>query len=105
MTFIPGGDAQGNSRRICIARSADGVHWEPYPDHPVSGNSDGELDDVSCLHYDVGARPFVQNTRHGQTYSAVIPGAGSWRRIHLELRDAEVFSIRFADSDPAWSTP
>lgn len=79
VTFLPGGAAQGNSRRTCIAHSADGVHWQPYPDHPVFGNSGGELDDVSCLHYDVGARQFVQNTRHGRMYSAPIPlGSNPW---------------------------
>ena len=68
----------GLRHRIQCAHSPDGVHWVPYGSAPRLGSSGSHLSDVSCLHYDVDARQFVQNTRHGLMYTvAHLPGTPS----------------------------
>ena len=37
------------------------------------GSSGQRLDDVSCLHYDLDSRQFVQNTRHIMMYAVALP--------------------------------
>jgi hypothetical protein len=68
----PGPDG-GIRHTIQCAHSPDGLHWQPYPDPPVLGNSGSHLSDVSCLHYDTDSRMFVQNTRHGLMYDVAVP--------------------------------
>ena len=56
-----------------IAHSPDGLHWIPYPFFPTIGSTGGNLNDVSCLHYDHDARMFVQNTRDHRMYDVALP--------------------------------
>ena len=55
------------------AHSPDGLHWKPYGLAPVLGSSGRRLGDVSCLHYDLDSRQFVQNTRHGLMSTVSLP--------------------------------
>jgi hypothetical protein len=60
MNFTPDGRKEST-----IARSPDGIHWQPYSARPEFGFSGHHLGDVSVLFYDDESREFVQNTRHG----------------------------------------
>ncbi|MFA6286743.1 MAG: hypothetical protein WC661_05095 [Opitutaceae bacterium] len=99
--------------RIVCAHSPDGLHWTPYPWVPSIGSSGGNLSDVSCLHYDHGARMFVQNTRHGLMYQAAIPPGtpcvSNWFGVHYPARPdlqgkRRVFQTRSHDFQ-RWTEP
>ncbi|MGH3584282.1 MAG: hypothetical protein ACRDUB_22025, partial [Mycobacterium sp.] len=64
------------------AHSPDGLHWTPYPWRPEIGSTGGNLNDVSCLHYDHDARMFVQNTRDHRMYDVApqprTPEVSNW---------------------------
>ena len=80
------GDRHGQQ----CAHSADGVHWQPYPEPPVLGNSGSLLGDVSCIHYDEDARLFMQNTRHGRMREVArpltTPQVSEWFDPHYPYR-------------------
>ena len=61
-----------NHKTTC-AHSADGLTWKRYPWLPSIGSTGGNLNDVSCLHYDPDARLFVQNTRDHRMYDVAFP--------------------------------
>ena len=56
-----------------IAHSADGWTWKKYPFDASIGSTGGNLNDVSCIHYDHDARMFVQNTRDHRMYAVAAP--------------------------------
>jgi len=58
------------------AHSPDGLTWIRYPWNPSIGSTGGNLNDVSCLHYDHDARMFVQNTRDHRMYDVAFPPGG-----------------------------
>ncbi len=55
------------------AHSPDGLTWIRYPWHPSIGSTGGNLNDVSCVHYDHDARLFVQNTRDHRMGDVAVP--------------------------------
>ena len=59
--------------KTTCAHSADGLTWKRYPWYPEIGSTGGNLNDVSCLHYDHDARMFVQNTRDHRMYDVAFP--------------------------------
>ena len=72
---VPDSRKTSGWRRVtACARSADGIHWVPYPDPPRLGTSGTSLGDVSCVRYDANSRCFVQNTRHGCMWAPPPPG-------------------------------
>ena len=61
------------SHKTACAHSPDGLTWTPYPWRPSIGSTGGNLNDVSCIHYDHAARMFVQNTRDHRMYDVAFP--------------------------------
>ncbi len=74
-TIFSEGSHNGRSlnHKTTCAHSADGLTWTRYPWHPSIGSTGGNLNDVSCLHYDHEARMFVQNTRDHRMYDVGFP--------------------------------
>jgi len=68
--------------KTATAHSADGLSWIPYADDPSIGSTGGNLNDVSCVHYDHDARMFVQNTRDHRMYDVAdlprVPKVSNW---------------------------
>ena len=74
MIYSEGTHDQGRlQHKTNIAHSADGLTWVRYPHFPSIGSTGGNLNDVSCLHYDHDARMFVQNTRDHRMYDIGTP--------------------------------
>jgi len=61
------------SHKTTCAHSPDGLAWKRYPWYPSIGSTGGNLNDVSCLHYDHDAHLFVQNTRDHRMYDVAVP--------------------------------
>jgi len=61
------------AHKTTCAHSADGLTWKRYPWYPSIGSTGGNLNDVSCLHYDHDSRQFVQNTRDHRMYDVAFP--------------------------------
>jgi len=59
--------------QTAIGHSPDGKHWHRYPMRASIGSTGGNLNDVSCIHYDESARTFVQNTRDHRMYDVPKP--------------------------------
>jgi hypothetical protein len=72
--FSEGTHEAGRLRhKTTCAHSPDGLTWTRYPWYPSIGSTGGNLNDVSCLHYDHDARLFVQNTRDHRMYDVAFP--------------------------------
>lgn len=59
--------------QTAIAHSPDGISWKRYPVRASIGSTGGNLNDVSCIHYDEASRMFVQNTRDHRMYDVAKP--------------------------------
>ena len=53
-----------DTRRIEVAHSADGIHWQVYDQLPTFGLAGSQLGDVSIMYFDENSQEFVHNTRH-----------------------------------------
>ena len=54
---------------ITIAHSPDGIHWTPYEEHPVFGDSGPRLGDVWTMYCDKEKNQYILPTRHIKMHS------------------------------------